>query len=127
MRWAVIMTGSRRLIAEEHGGVIRADLERYRSAEHVIVLHGAYDGADKIAEAAARALGFDPWGIPYFGWKQKAGGPARNRCLVDVGVTLRKHGYSLRLHGYPDADSVGTRQCIAYATSCGVECEVTTL
>ena len=124
MRWAVIVTGSRRLVMEAHFPMIRADLEVYGFAEQVIVIHGDYEGADQIAKAAAKELGFDAWGVPYFGHRGRAGGPARNRCLVDLGVTLRKHEYGLRLHGYPDRDSVGTHHCVGYAKSHGVECAV---
>lgn len=127
MRWVVIVTGSRRLAGAEAFDLIRSDLQVYRGAEHIIVLHGAQEGADLMARDAARALGFDELGIPYFGHRGKAGGPARNRCVVDVGVTFRKHDYGLRLHGYPDAESVGTHQCIAYAKSHGVEHKVTKL
>jgi hypothetical protein len=122
-RWCVIVTGSRRLGYAKLPAVVNV-LARYSDAEHVVVLHGAYRGADDLARDAAAELGFADLGIPYFGHLGTKGGQPRNRCLVDAGVTLHVHGYKLRLHAFPDEDSVGTWGCVRYAESKGVECEV---
>jgi len=122
-RWAIIVTGSRRLGYSKLKAVLDV-LAEYADAEHVIVIHGAQRGADDLARDAAAELGYDSIGIPYFGDLGVRGGPARNRCIVDVGVTLRSHGYKLRAHGFPDSESRGTYDCLDYARTKDVDCQV---
>lgn len=122
-RWAIIVTGSRRLPDDEaHRAMMREILGEYRGVEHVVVIHGDADGADKIAERAARELGFDTLPIPYFTDQGRRGGPTRNRCMIEVGLLLNLHGYRLRLHAFPDDESIGTVNCLTLARRKHVPC-----
>jgi hypothetical protein len=122
-RWAIIVTGSRRLPDDEaRRAMMRAILEEYRGSEQVIVIHGDQVGADKLAERVARELGFDTLPIPYFGDQGRQGGPNRNRCMIEAGLLLNLHGYRLRLHAFPDDESIGTVSCVALARRKHVPC-----
>lgn len=123
-RYAIIISGSRRLRYGKHYLVMLHILEQYADAEQVIVIHGAQEGADMIADDAAKDMDFARLPIPYFGHLGKAGGPARNRCIIDTAVTLGKHGYIVKMHALPDAQSRGTHDAVAYAKTVGVFAEV---
>lgn len=55
----------------------------------VVFIHGDARGADKIADAVARRLGFDVEAYPA-DWRGngKGAGPIRNRQMLDTGATL---------------------------------------
>lgn len=133
-RFAIIISGSRRLGAQPHRDAIWAALSPYKfkNARHVVVLHGAQAGADEIADGYARKLAFDSVGIPYFDEldtpTQHPGGMARNRCVIDIGIVFLSTGlYEVDMYAFPDADSKGTWGAVRYAKSVGIEAEVARL
>lgn len=120
-RWCVIVSGSRRLYSLKHEKAIYDVLRRYEG-KHVVLLHGDGDGADQLAKSLAHDLGFRELGTPYFPLGMK-GGPARNRCVVDLGLVFQGYDYDLIVHAFPDAESVGTYRLIEYAKLKAVACE----
>jgi len=133
-RLVIIVSGSRRLHTREHHHAIREYIKSKlgdRRHVQVVVLHGAQKGADLIADEAARDLGLDSWGIPYFSeldepsTKHFPGGPRRNECLVDVACVLRATKlYQVEMGAFPDAESRGTWHAIRYAKQNGIVAEV---
>lgn len=106
-RTAVLVTGSREWTEPL---VIASRLAGYPSG--TILLHGGARGADTMAANWARVRGWNVWELPYFSDLGKAGGHARNGCLVNLLVTLQRAGFRCAVEAFPRGASPGTRGCI---------------
>lgn len=109
-RAAVLVTGSREWSDYR---AIRDRMKLYPAG--TIVLHGAARGADSIAADLSREFGHNHWPLPYFGDLGKAGGHARNKCLLNLLCTLEGSGFDCSVEAFPMGDSPGTRGCIQTA------------
>lgn len=78
-----------------------------------VVVHGGARGADTLAEAAARFLGWrtEKWPAD---WNRngKAAGPIRNQQMVDAGADI--------CLAFPLGESRGTRDCMRRAEQAGI-------
>ncbi len=90
----------------------------------VTLLHGNCSGADTAADVYGRKKKWDVFPVSFFEDMGAAGGPARNRCLVDLLAVLQKHGAVCRVGAFPDDESVGTYRCIEYAQESGFQPKV---
>lgn len=124
-RTALLVTGSREWRNYEP---IKTRLALY--PEGTILLHGdcghlekgdgdglslgRWVGADKIAGCVAGGR-FNVWPLPYFSDLKKAGGHARNGCLVNLLVALARAGFQCSVEAFPIGVSPGTRGCITKA------------
>jgi hypothetical protein len=126
-RTAVLVTGSRhwrdprpiqdRLVRYPAGTIlIHGDcgerIVKDRDGNHI---KPYYVGADKIAGAHGRVLGFNEWRLPYFGDLKKLGGPKRNEAMVRILAVLWRAGFACFVEGFPIGASVGTRGCLRIA------------
>ena len=126
-RVAVLVTGSRswrdpapiqaRLISYPAGSIlIHGDcgkrIVKDRDGNHI---KPYYIGADLIAGAHGRVLGFNEWRLPYFDDLKKLGGPKRNDAMVRILAVLWRAGFACFVEGFPIGDSVGTRGCLSIA------------
>lgn len=100
--------------------VIRKRLEKL--PEDTIIVHGCARGADRIAGAVAKELGFKVEKFPA-DWKHygKAAGPIRNKKMLKEG----KPDLVLAFHSNLSA-SRGTKHMVTIARKAGVEVEVIT-
>lgn len=78
----ILVTGSRYLEDERHGGRIRRLLSA--TATRAILVHGAAPGADTLAAEGAARMGWSVRAYPaeWERWK-KAAGPIRNQAMLD--------------------------------------------
>lgn len=111
----VLVTGSRDFKDES---IIRRELEAVgldarRNSARVTLVHGAARGADTIAAAVARSLGWRVEAHPaQWDTLGKRAGYVRNAVMVDSGVDV--------VLGFPIGESRGTRMCIDLARRRGV-------
>jgi YspA, cpYpsA-related SLOG family len=82
-----------------------------------VVVHGAAQGADRLADRAARQLGMRTEPHPAR-WRTegKAAGIIRNQRMVNLGADL--------CVGFPLGASTGTRDCLSRAASAGIPCRI---
>lgn len=116
-RQAVLVTGGR----EYRGSAtIRGVLYGYPIG--TLVIHGNAPGADSIAGAVAIARGMPYAEVPYFKGLGKAGGPARNRVMLDILLGLRSQGYEICVEAFHEdlTKSKGTKDMIKQAEKAGV-------
>lgn len=110
----VIVTGSRNFQDYE---LMLTTLKGLRVAwpdAHIVIVHGAYRGADNLAEAAAVALGYETDPNPADWNKHKRGaGPIRNKQMVDKGADL--------CLGFPVGESAGTYGCMDLAAEADIQ------
>jgi hypothetical protein len=90
MRHAVLITGDRRW---EDRAVIRETLRGL--AADTVVIHGACRGADELAGEEAERRGLPVVEVPYIGSLGRAGGPVRNRLMLDMLLGLAGRGYAV--------------------------------
>jgi hypothetical protein len=97
-----------------------------RFPPRTILIHGACRGADRIAGEVGEKLAFDVRPAPYIGGLGRAGGPVRNRNMVNDHVALRSEGYQCHVFAFhPDlANSTGTAGCVKLARKAGFDVEV---
>lgn len=90
-------------------------------ADAPIVIHGAAPGADALAGRVARAAGANVVAMPAQ-WRKlsRAGGPARNREMLNVLLALGNCGHAIEVHAFPKAEARGTRNMIELALDAGV-------
>lgn len=126
-RWVVIVTGSRRLSSRRAVRIVRTDLALFDrpSIEQVIVITGKANGIDEIADREAWLLKYDTLQIPFFHDLGRYGGSARNDCMVEMALALHSYGYKAACLAYPDAESVGTYQCLNSCKRAGFKMKVT--
>lgn len=76
-----------------------------------IMLHGAQRGVDELAGKIAADLGIAAAGMPYLSAYGKAGGPMRNKAIVQLALGMKKLGCHVAVHAFhPEIEqSKGTR------------------
>lgn len=85
-------------------------LSRYPKGTILIV--GGAIGGDHMAARIGYELGFKVHEYLYFADKGLGGGHARNRCMFDVLLTQRHHGFDCYVEAFPKGKSSGTRGTI---------------
>lgn len=89
-----------------------------------VVIQGGAKGVDAFASTWADQLDAYKVTIPYYGPAGRAGGPARNRVMVEIVAGLAKDGYEAIMlafhHGGKGGGSAGTNDCIRQAVRTGV-------
>jgi hypothetical protein len=133
MKTCILVTGSRNW---SNRAAIRARLEKYWlfvamydaaalfMNRETIVIHGDAAGADKLADEVANDLGLTVVPVPYFGWLGESGGPARNRCMLQMGLAYKSRGYELVCEAFPLPGGRGTQHMIGICRGAGVEAHV---
>jgi len=116
-RWFVIVTGSR---AWKDVWEINRRLARYPAG--TILVHGAAVGADRMAAAIGRALGFEVLPVPYFQDLGKRGGPERNGAMVAMGAAVEKW-FHVVVEAFPLPGGTGTQDCMRQAQAAGLRVE----
>ena len=118
----LLITGSRNFGDQGSFDIelIRAALKDARRKLHdagfdrIVLVHGAARGADQLAAAIGKSMGFtlEPhpaqWSV-----HGKAAGPIRNKEMVDLGADL--------VLAFPRGSSRGTRGCMKLAAEAGIE------
>lgn len=98
---------------------IERELKRLAGDREIIVVHGACRGADRIADAVARDLGYwvEPWPAD---WRQygRGAGPKRNQQMLNTGIQL-----VLAFHA-DISQSRGTADMIRRARAANVEVRI---
>jgi hypothetical protein len=109
----VVVSGARVLKSD---APIRKALDLIQERQ-VLLMHGAAEGADKLAASYGHERGWTVIGFPA-AWDiyDKAAGPIRNaEMLLEALKTSKRSGRELRLYAFPVTKSGGTRNCIAIA------------
>lgn len=118
----LLITGSRNF-----GSQGSFDIELMRSAlkdarrrlhdasfDRIILVHGAARGADQLAAAVGKSMGFVLEAHPaQWNVHGKAAGPIRNKEMVDLGADL--------MLAFPRGSSRGTRGCMKLAAEAGIK------
>ncbi len=118
----LLITGSRNFGDQGHVDIalMRTALKDARRKLHdagfdrIVLVHGAARGADQLAAAVGKSMGFilEPhpaqWSV-----HGKAAGPIRNKEMVDLGADL--------MLAFPRGASRGTRGCMQLAAEAGIE------
>lgn len=109
IRRALLITASRKWT---DAGAIGNRLRLYPLG--TVLLHGGAHGGDAIAGSIGGSLGFVVHVYPYFGDLKLRGGHARNACMFDVLLTMKRHGYVCTMEAFPLASVLdgGTRGMI---------------
>ncbi len=104
----ILVTGSRFWTQKD---VIRQALAAAPAGSTVV--HGAARGADRLADAVAKELGFTPEPYPadWTGLKKRAGS-VRNQKMVDLGADV--------CLAFPGPESKGTWDCVKKARAAGI-------
>ena len=110
MRRALLITASREWQNVE---LMERRLKLYPAG--TIMIHGGARGGDTIADRFARKNNFEVHRYPYFSDLGNRGGHARNACMFEVLLTLKRHGYVCTMEAFPLASVLdgGTRGMIA--------------
>jgi hypothetical protein len=118
---AVLVTGDREWTDE---GKVMTALARFGS--HTILIHGACRGLDRMAGEVGLRWGMDVRPFPYIGGLGRAGGPARNKQMLDALIELRAKGYETHVIAFhPNlAESKGTAGMVKMARAAGYTVEV---
>lgn len=85
-----------------------------------LVIQGGAKGADTVASKGARANRQFSATIPYAGWLRGAGGPARNKVMVQMAAALKAQGHEVIVHAFGADVSAGTRDCARQAREAGL-------
>lgn len=122
-RIAVIVTGDRYANEREWQSAVFEALHALgRNDACPTLIHGGCAGIDEIADGIASRR---PWNIlpmDYIDELGKAGGPARNREMANVGKALQRCGYDVRCYAFHDdlEHSKGTRNMVETAQRAGI-------
>lgn len=93
-----------------------------------LLIHGACEGADMMAEKWANETETDFESYPYLKQYGNAGGPIRNKQMLDRLLVLQSECYHVRVIAFhPDIEkSKGTKNMVGIARKAGVPVEVYT-
>jgi hypothetical protein len=99
----------------DKAAIKKALVEISTEDQEIIVMHGDYDGADTLADEAARELGFTPEPYPA-DWDRYGGaaGPRRNQRMIDAGPHV------VLAFPLPRKKNKGTRDCMKRAVKAGI-------
>lgn len=113
----ILITGSRMLTDRDFDLVRDAIAKAVSDLGDAVVVHGNAQGADRLADRAARSLGLktEPHSAR---WRTegKAAGPLRNQRMVNLGADV--------CLAFPVGESRGTRDCMRRAEEAGIPVRV---
>ena len=117
MKRAVLITGQRTF---SDGARVTRELAKL--ADATVVIHGEAPGADTLADLAAIELGLPRVRVPYFRHLGRAGGPVRNRVMLEILLGLKATGYAVQVIAFFDnpAASRGTKNMVEQAKAANV-------
>lgn len=119
---AVIVTGSRDARYRDWAGVIEQALAGYRGHSRVLIV-GECRGIDTIAMEVAEPRGWSVVEVPALWETQpRAGGPIRNRAMLNIGSILASQGYALEVLAFHPAleQARGTKDMVEQARKANV-------
>ena len=121
---AILISGSRHAVLDDHGVIVRDRMEHAVGKRRgVLIIHGAADGIDGIADYIAHRRGWHTLPM-YAQWDDhgRQAGPLRNQAMVDVALRLHQTGWDVQPIAFPasNAPSTGTNDLIRRSTSFGL-------
>jgi len=124
-RKAILVTGDRHATSEKWESVINEIFGREHIgqwAEETVLIHGDCEGIDLLVDRESKHrfdISLIP--MPYMSYLGKAGGPTRNRKMVQVLDLLRDVGYTTLVLAFHDSieTSKGTKNCATQAKQHG--------
>lgn len=129
----VLVSGSRDW-EEDRIDVVRRELAHYPAGTWII--HGyqrkklangvGYSGVDWLADTVAQERGFVRILVPYIRNLGSAGGPVRNRAMVDIACALMEadHELNVLFFHHNITRSKGTKDCLDVAERMGLMYDV---
>lgn len=114
---AVIVTGDRNWHDEDAVGTAMGAFP-----PGTLFLHGNAVGADQCCDEMASSMGYPRARFPYLSYLGRAGGPARNRQMLEVLLALKAAGADIMVLAFHDnlSESKGTKDMCLRARKAGV-------
>lgn len=91
-----------------------------------LFLHGNAVGADQCCDEQCSSMGYPRMRMPYFAHLGRAGGPVRNRYMLEILLALQAAGTEVEVLGFHDniRESKGTRDMLTRAKKAGVKAKL---